>query len=192
LADPASGSVDLWTLDLATSVTTQLTFAGPVEFYPVCSPSGTDMVFAKIQPDVPNLFRQNILAPGQATMVLQSPFPKIPTDWSRDGRQVIYSVVTEAGGFDIQALALSGGQPRVLVSTRADERNGKLSPDGRWLAYVSNENARYEVFDRFDRNRDKATSRCQPARSLRRSRIRSRTRRGSTNGWKRRAAGSWR
>jgi serine/threonine protein kinase len=146
LADPATGSINLWTLDLSTSMTMQLTFAGPVEFYPVCSPSGKDMVFAGLKPFVPNLFRQNILAPGQATLLLESPFAKIPTDWSRDGRQVIYSVLNGATGFDIEALALSGGQPQVLVSTRAEERNGKLSPNGRWLAYSSNENGRFEVY----------------------------------------------
>lgn len=146
LADPATGSIDLWTLDLTTSVTTQLTFAGPVEFYPVCAPSGKDMVFAALRPGVPNLFLQNILTPGQATLVRESLFPKIATDWSRDGRQLIYSVLNPATGFDIEAVALSGGQPRVLVSTRAEEQNGKLSPDGRWLAYVSNENGRFELY----------------------------------------------
>jgi serine/threonine protein kinase len=144
LADPANGNIDLWTLDLATSVTTQLTFAGPVEFYPLCSPSGTDMVYAAIKP-VPNLFRQSILAPGLATLVLESPAPKIPTDWSRDGRQLIYSSLNPATGFDIESFPL-GGQPRVLVATQAEERNGKLSPDGRWLAYNSTENGRLEVY----------------------------------------------
>ena len=145
LADPATGSIDLWTLDLATSVTTQLTFAGPIEFFPVCSPTGTDMVFAALKPNVPNLFRQNILAPGQATLVLQSPVAKIPTDWSRDGRQVIYSSLNPATGFDIDAFSF-GGELRALVSTRAEEGSGKLSPDGRWLAFVSNENSRFEVY----------------------------------------------
>ncbi len=146
LADPATGSIDLWTLDLSTSVTTQLTFAGPVEFYPVCSPSGRDMAFAAFRPNVPNLFRQNILVPGQATLLLQSPLAKIPTDWSRDGRQLIYTVLTPAMGADIEAFPIAGGQPRVLVSTRAEERAGKVSPDGRWLAYISNENGRFEVY----------------------------------------------
>ena len=144
LADPANGNIDLWTLDLATSVTTQLTFAGPVEFYPVCSPSGTDMVYAAIKP-VPNLYRQSILAPGLATVVLESPAAKIPTDWSRDGRQLIYASLNPETGFDIESLTL-GGQRRVLVATRAEEHNGKLSPDGRWLAYNSTENGRYEVY----------------------------------------------
>ena len=146
LADPATGSIDLWTLDLTTSATTQLTFAGPVEFYPVCAPDGRDMVFAALKPNVPNLFRQSILAPGQATLLLASPFAKIPTDWSRDGRWLLYTVFTANLGTDIAVIPTAGGEPRMLVSTPAEERNGKLSPDGRWLAYVSNENGRFEVY----------------------------------------------
>jgi Tol biopolymer transport system component len=145
LADLATGSIDLWTLDVTTSVTTQLTFAGSVEFYPVCSPSGTEMVFAALKPTSPNLFRQSILAPGEATLVLETPAPKIPTDWSRDGRVLIYATLNRKTGFDIESFPF-GGQPRVLVATPAEEHSGKLSPDGRWLAYTSNENGRSEIY----------------------------------------------
>jgi len=146
LADPATGSIDLWTLDLPTSAATQLTFAGPVEFYPVCSPSGEEIVFAALKPHAPNLFRQKILSPGSATLLLESPVAKIPSDWSRDGEQLIYSVLDPAMGWDIHALSLASRQSSVLVSTHADEQSGKLSPNGRWLAYSSNENARFEVY----------------------------------------------
>ena len=145
LADPATGSIDLWTLDLTTSATTQLTFAGPVEFYPVCSPDGREMVFAALKPNVPQLYRQSILAPGNATLLLSSPFAKIPSDWSRDGRSLFYTVFTPTGT-DIAVIPLAGGEPRMVVATPAEERYAKLSPDGRWLAYVSNENGRFEVY----------------------------------------------
>ena len=146
LADPATGQIDLWTLDLTTSTTTQLTFGGAVEFYPVCSPDGKDIVFAALKPKNPNLFRLSLDAPGHATLLLESPMAKLPTDWSRDQRQVIYSVLNPATGWDIASWPLGGGQPRVLVATRAEERNGKVSPDGRWLAYVSNESGVFEVY----------------------------------------------
>ena len=146
LADPATGHVDLWTLDLTTSATTQLTFGGTVEFYPVCSPDGKDIAFAALKPTNPNLFRMSLGAPGQAALLLDSPVAKIPTDWSRDQRQVIYSVLNQATGWDIASWPLGGGQPRPLVATRAEERNGKVSPDGRWLAYISNESGVFEVY----------------------------------------------
>ncbi len=146
LADPATGSIDLWTLDLTTSTTTQLTFGGPVEFYPVCAPDGRDMVFAALKPSVPNLFRQSILAPGNAALLLASPFAKLPSDWSGDGRSLFYTVFTANMATDIAVIPLDGGEPRLVISTPNEERSAKLSPDGRWLAYVSNENGRFEVY----------------------------------------------
>ena len=146
LADPATGQIDLWTLNLATSATTQLTFGGPVEFYPVCSPDAKDIVFAALKPNSPNLFRLSLGAPGHATLLLESPVAKLPTDWARDQRQLIYSVLNQATGWDIASWPLGGGQPRPLVATQAEERGGRVSPDGRWLAYVSNENGVFEVY----------------------------------------------
>jgi serine/threonine protein kinase len=145
-ADTTSGNIDMWTMDLATAATTQLTFAGPVEFYPVCAPNGRDIALAVLKPSNPNLFKQSLSAPGQTVPLLESPLPKIPTDWSRDGSQLIFSVLSPSTGWDVASLSLATGQPRPLIATPAHETNAKLSPDGRWLAYVSNESSRVEVY----------------------------------------------
>jgi eukaryotic-like serine/threonine-protein kinase len=145
-ADSASGNIDLWTMDLATSATTQLTFAGPVEFYPVCAPNSRDLALAALKPTNPNLFRQSLSAPGQIVSLLDSPLPKIPTDWSGDGSQLIYAVLTPGTGWDVASLSLESGQSRALVATPAGEQNAGLSPDGRWLAYGSNSSGRYEIY----------------------------------------------
>ena len=145
-ADAASGNIDLWTMDLDTAATTQLTFAGPVEFYPVCAPDGRDIALAALKPSNPNLFRQSLSAPGQIVPLFESPLPKLPTDWSRDGTQLIFSVLSPATGWDVASLSLATGQPRPLVATPAQETNAKLSPDGRWLTYSSNESGRVEVY----------------------------------------------
>ena len=146
MASAATGNIDIWTMDLKSSASSQLTFAGPVEFYPVCSPDGKEVVFAALKPSVPNLFRLGVLSPGQGTELLTSPFAKIATDWVRDGTQVIFSVLNPATNWDISSVPIGGGEPRPLVSTAAEERNGKLSPNGRWLAYLSNESGRFEVY----------------------------------------------
>ena len=145
-ADAASGNIDMWTMDLATAATTQLTFAGPVEFYPACAPNSRDIALAALKPSNPNLFRQSLSAPGQIVPLFESPLPKLPTDWSRDGTQLIFSELNPATGWDVASLSLATGQPRPLVATPAQETNAKLSPDGRWLTYVSNESGRVEVY----------------------------------------------
>ena len=145
-ADAASGNIDMWTMDLATAATTQLTFGGPVEFYPACAPNSRDIALAVLKPSNPNLFRQSLSAPGQLVPLFESLLPKLPTDWSRDGTQLIFSELNPATGWDVASLSLATGQPRPLLTTPAQESDAKLSPDGRWLAYVSNESRRVEVY----------------------------------------------
>jgi eukaryotic-like serine/threonine-protein kinase len=144
-ADPATGNVDLWALDAAGGTPSRLTFNPFVDFYPVCSPTGQETIFASLREGAPNLYRQVITAPGSETAILRSPLPKIPTDWSRDGL-VVHSVLRPGMNFDIDVLDLATGETRQVIATPADERSGKLSPDGRWIAYVSNESGRPEVY----------------------------------------------
>lgn len=146
LADPVSGSVDLWAFDLASGGPSRLTFDPAVDFFPVCSPTGQEVIFASLREGAPNLFRQLITAPGSEKAVLRSPLPKVPTDWSRDGRLLVHSVLNPKTSWDIEVMPLSGGQSVAFAATAADERNAKLSADDRWMAYVSNETGSFEVY----------------------------------------------
>ena len=70
-----------------------------------------------------------------------------PTDWVARGDWIVYSSAAPNSGQDILAMQLSGDRkPRVLVQTRADDRNGVVSADGEWLAYTSLESGRPEVY----------------------------------------------
>jgi Tol biopolymer transport system component len=145
LADPGSGSVDVWAMEAGGGAPSRLTFDPAVDFYPACG-AGQSVVFASLREGAPNLFRLDLDTPGTDRAVLQSPMPKIPTDWSRDGRWVVYSVLNRGAGWDIGIVAADGGEPTMFASGPANERNGRLSPDGRWMAYVSDETGTQEVY----------------------------------------------
>src|SRR6185436_3160084 len=84
---------------------------------------------------------------GDEKLLLQTGLPKSPTGWSADGRLLFYTSTDPQTGGDIWALPLAGDrEPIPVVRTAADERYGTPSPDGRWLAYVSNESGTYEVY----------------------------------------------
>ena len=149
MADPDSANIDLWRLPATPGAgRTRLTFDPAVDFYPVCSPERDDVLFGTLREGAPNIFRLSLDAPGGEQRVVQSPLPKIPTDWTGDGETIIYAELSSATNWDIKAVKAGGGEPTVLLGTEADERSGRLSPDQRWLAYVSFEGGRPEVFVR--------------------------------------------
>jgi hypothetical protein len=148
--DPVSGEVDLWRLDLATRQAARLTFNASVDFYPACGPAGPaagEVIFASLRAGPPSLFRLPIGVPGSEKPALVSYIAKVPSHWTADGRFVIYSILNPKTGFDIAAWPAGGGEPRMIAATDADERSGRVSPDGRWLAYSAKEGrGRFEIF----------------------------------------------
>jgi dipeptidyl aminopeptidase/acylaminoacyl peptidase len=71
-------------------------------------------------------------------------------DWSTDGRFLLYNRTDPKTGTDLWALPMDGGrkagEPLPVVQTNADERDGQFSPDGKWIAYQSNETGRFEIY----------------------------------------------
>jgi Tol biopolymer transport system component len=145
-ADPVSSNIDIWALDVGGDRPSRLTFDASVDFYPVCSPAGPDVAFASLREGSPNVWRLLPSAPGSETAILKSPVPKIPTDLSRDGRLLVYMALNQKTSADVEVVPVAGGPAIVVAATPADERNGRLSPDGRWIAYVSNETGGFEVY----------------------------------------------
>ena len=73
--------------------------------------------------------------PGGEQLLLSTPQPKFPTDWSRDGRLLLYNSVAQ-GNVDIWALPLDGTRaPVEILGTAFNEQHAQFSPDGQWIAY---------------------------------------------------------
>jgi Tol biopolymer transport system component len=148
VADRETANLDLWSLPTSPGGTpTRLTFDPRVDFYPVCAPEGGDIAFASLRAGRPNIFRLSLSAPGSETALVQSPFPKIPTDWSRQGGTLLYSEIDPAAAsWNIKRIDIGGTQSTTVIGTNSDERAGRLSPDGRWLAFLSFETGRGQIY----------------------------------------------
>ena len=86
---------------------------------------------------------------GEAELLLSGPTTRHANDWSRDGNYLIYDDHVPGNAQDLFVLPLQNdATPIPILETPADETYGKLSPDGRWIAYTSNESGRYEVYVR--------------------------------------------
>ena len=82
---------------------------------------------------------------GGEALLLETANQKIPTDWSPDGKYLLYRSLDAKMSFDIWALSMTDRKPFPVVRTPHEERDAVFSPDGRWIAYQSNETGRFEI-----------------------------------------------
>jgi Tol biopolymer transport system component len=146
-AEPRHRTFDLWRLDFARGIPSRLTFHPSHDIFPLWSPDGTRIAFGSLREPPPQLYELRANSPGTEKLLLKTNFPKSPSGWSSDGRLLFYGSTDPQTGGDIWALPLVGKpEPYPVVRTAADEQYGTLSPDRRWLAYISNETGVYEVY----------------------------------------------
>ncbi len=136
---------DIWLQDGTRS--SRLTFAAGNNRLPLWSPDGTRVVFAARRTGVSNLYQKPADGSGTEEVLLQSDDNKWPTSWSSDGRFILYGSDQNKG--DLMVLPLTGDRkPFVFLSTPFNEQQGVFSPDGKWIAYQSNESGTYQIYVR--------------------------------------------
>jgi serine/threonine protein kinase/Tol biopolymer transport system component len=148
--DDATGSRgDVWMLDLARGVRTRLTFRQSAGSFPVWSPDGSSIVFSAGGILADTIYERAASGAGEEKELLKKQNEsKVPTSWSHDGRFLLYHTPEQAGG-DLWVLPLAGDRkPVLLLGTQFTESYGSFSPDGRWVAYASNETGRDEIYVR--------------------------------------------
>jgi serine/threonine protein kinase len=142
------GNTDIWLLDLARDAFTRFTFGPRPEIAPVWSADGSRIAFAGSR-DRPgfSLYEKPAATSDKESLLLDPPQSAVPTDWSRDGRFLLYRTVDLQAGSDLWALPMDGsGKPIPVAQTTFDERGGHFFPDGQWVAFESNESGRYEIY----------------------------------------------
>ena len=139
--------MDVWLIDAARGVPTRFTFDAADDASPVWSPDGSRVVFASERKGVYNLYWKLSSGAGADEMLLESDQPKWPSDWSSDGRFLLFYSFDPQTGFDLWVLPVSGDKkPFPFLKTPFEERDGQFSPGGKWIAYQSNESGRSEIY----------------------------------------------
>jgi eukaryotic-like serine/threonine-protein kinase len=145
--DSQTDTRDLWLYDVAGGGASHFTFDPANDFYPVWSPDGSRIVWGSNREGMYDLYWKAASGAGLDELLLKSSNWKVPTDWSRDGRFPRYYEIDPKTKRDIWILPLSGDQkPFPFLQTEANEVGGQLSPDGRWMAYASDELGGHEVY----------------------------------------------
>jgi Tol biopolymer transport system component len=145
LAESSQGLSDLWVRDLQYDRTLRLTETSGLYSSPAWSRDSSRLMFACQLKGVPDLCVRS-LREGGAELLYESANWKWPTCWMPDGKSVLFTEQGPKTNYDISILTLDGkGEAHVLLQTPSDESNAEVSPDGRWVAYVSSETGRSEV-----------------------------------------------
>jgi serine/threonine-protein kinase len=113
----------------------------------IWSPDGRDIAFASGRTSAFNLYKNTVDGTGTTERLTTSDFPQTPNSWSPDGMMLAFQEETNDKGTDVWLLPLQAGRkPEPFLDGRANEQMASFSPDGRWVAYQSDETGQLEIY----------------------------------------------
>jgi eukaryotic-like serine/threonine-protein kinase len=151
---------DIWIYDLERDTLTRLTFAADAadgNFRPVWTPNGERIVYNSSEKGkAQNLWWIRSDGGGSPERLTQSDSIQISGSWTPDGKTLAFAQLNPGTGMDLMTLSVDGsektgwkpGQPKTFLNTTFLETDPEFSPDGRWIAYISNESGANEIYVR--------------------------------------------
>ena len=143
-------NADIWSLETTRDAIVRLTSNPGGDAFPVWSPDGRQIAFQSYQKGLAGEIYRKPAAGGPEERILSSPDVTHPMDWSPDGRFVLYRSQPQGSNtsqWNLWAVPVErDGKPFAVVQSDFDERDGQFSPDGKWIAFESNETGRYEIY----------------------------------------------
>jgi Tol biopolymer transport system component len=145
--DPSNGTSNIWLFGIARDTAARFTFSTSFDHYAAWSPDGKRIAFDSNRKGVTDVYLKALSGSAEEQQLLPSDGAKSPTDWTPDGRALIYERLDPKTKSDLWMLPLSGDRTPVrIVHADANEVDGRVSPDGRWIVYASDESGKWEVY----------------------------------------------
>lgn len=145
--DFKANNVDVWISDLERDASSRFTFAPTEEVGPVWSRDGSTIAYRNIQPMAIHLKKANGLEPDRALSPMRDQTSDIiPNSWGPGDREVLCALQNTKGRYELMLVPADGGKPHPLMNGSGNETNGQFSPDGKWVAYASDETGKSEIY----------------------------------------------
>jgi Tol biopolymer transport system component len=146
--NPLTAGSDLWFVELARKTGSRVTFDPQFEFAPVWSPDGRAVYFNSNKTGEYLIYRKSAEGAGDAVAVSKPQgLSQQPNDITPDGRLIVFEATQATTGSDLMILDTGGTNPPVpYLNTAVNERSGRLAPGGHWIAYLSDETGRDEIY----------------------------------------------
>jgi dipeptidyl aminopeptidase/acylaminoacyl peptidase len=146
--DPLLGTTDIWVQDLKRNITRHFTNDKGIENIPAWSPDGRTLVYAADRRGPPHMHARDVGGSEEREIAAPMPLgPQSQPSFTPDGRSVLFTAPAPNTGADIFIVPVDGRAPPVpLIHSKARETGPRASPNGRWLAYTSDESGRVEVY----------------------------------------------
>lgn len=144
----ADQELDLWLSDLRRPTMTRVTSTPGVDAYPVWMADGRRVVYSSQGASAGNLYIKAVDGVGPEQRLTESPNLQTPTAMTPDGKRLLFTESNPKTRDDVMQITMEDGSHQItpLVQTPFSERNGIVSPNGRWLAYENDESGRFEVY----------------------------------------------
>jgi serine/threonine protein kinase len=143
----AGGKTDIYLLDLAQNIFTRFTFDPANEFNPTWSPDGTRIAFCSNRGGPYNLYIKEVGGNSEEKILYSSHDWKFISDWTKDGKYIIFENDSAKTKADLYVLPMTGNQkPWPYLQTEFNEAQGNVSPDGKWISYGCDDTGRSEIY----------------------------------------------
>ncbi|MGC2764359.1 MAG: protein kinase [Candidatus Acidiferrum sp.] len=139
--DTGSQNTDIWTYEVQGGGAKRLTFDPALDATPMWSPDGEKVVFTSSRGSAFNLYMKEANGAQEEKVICESESDKYPNSWSRDGKHILYQEE-----LDLKYLTLPEMKSAPFLKGPATLKNAQFSPDGKWVAYDSNESGKWEVY----------------------------------------------